>query len=1205
MSEDGRLKFSTNLDTSGLEEGAKKSKDAFKQIADEANRSGKRMSDEFDSAVKNLDANAGRLEKAFARAFDSAGEESIAGLKTTINEQVSFLKQLELKYKETSDTIKNLPFSPEKAALEKSLKSQKRNIDEEKAALDGLKMKYTEMTSNTLVSFRTELYNITNEMAAMRLSGEQNTEAYRELEHQLGKYATIQREIQTIRTADSRAGAELAGMVQGVQGLMGAYSAGSGIIGMFTRDQEKLMAVQTRMQSIMAILMGMQQLSNTLHSTSTFRLRTVTKIQQLYNGAVLRGSGALKAFGVSANTATVATHALYGALTLGLSVAIGAGIHLWNKYKNKQQEAIEKAKELIEVEKSGRAEMIKTRYELDNYITSIEEFNGTKEQEKVKVEELNKKYGESLGYYDSLADWYDVLIKKGEDYINVLFLQAKAQSLVNKAIEADEKVADIKAEDSGKVDGSMGWFQKMLLYSAQGESRGQIDARAIIKEHNEEAKKTAIEEAEATREAYLEEAKQLQKDIVEINEKYKIGGFIAPKTDTSTKSAPKDYTDQLEREKEERLRLQRDMEFAVRQAEIDMRNDGVEKTLSQNQLNYEKELEQIERQKKDKLAKIQAWERTIWESENPEWQDKGLKFTPTTTSLSSEDENQFIALEIKAMQNLKNVNEKTLNDLINEYGDYYEKRDLLARQWEEKIANLPDEYRANASAKMHKELADLDSEYLKTTTAISKLFEDTSQKSVQELRHIANEAERMKDFILGGEWDESSGALFGITQSQFETLNKEWTQSPQKLQAIQKAIRELHNEANQSENAFVKLQRGLKDVFNAGGDKAKLKNALLEVQVSIEEITDLSQDLGNNVATLFSAFGNDEAADMVSNITDLVGGVGQAGVGAAKLASGDIIGGVKDLAAGITNVVTSLVRIGDAKREKEIQKLQSQVDALKKTYETLSRAIDNAYSKDAQNLIKEQDKLLREQKRILNEQIRQEEKKKKTDKKRVQEYRDAIEEIDLILEENKSKAVEAIIGKDIKEAIDEFANAYINAWAAGEDRAASMKDVVRNMIRASVSELVKSRLSPEVKAFMDYLAKAMEDGILTSAEERTLDALEQQIYNKLQGFDSSLDKYIIDNKEEERTGVKRGIATASQESVDENNAIMTNIQAHTYSLMTGMTDLNRVSNLMLDRLVGIEDNTRNTNSKLDSIDKRIATTNSALSDIQITGVKIK
>lgn len=1201
MSEDGRLKFSTNLDTSGIEEGAKRSKNAFKQIADDASQSGKRMSDEFDSAVKNLDANAGRLEKAFARAFDSAGEQSLSGLKGSINEQVAFLKQLELKYKETSSTIKNLPWSPEKAALEKNHTALKKEIDEEKAALDGLKAKYSEMTSNTLVSFRTQLMEVTNQMAAMRLAGEENTDTYRELEEQLGKLGTIQREMQTLRLADSTGGTQYAGMMQGVQGLMGAYSAGSGVIGMFTKDQEKLMAVQTRMQSIMAVLMGMQQLSNTLHSTSVFRLRTVTKAQQIYSGVITRTSGSLKAMGLSANAATIATHALYGALTLGLSVAIGGAIRLFNQYQKKQEEAIEKAKELIEVEKSGRSEMIKTRFELDNYIDSIKNFTGSKEQEKAKVEELNKKYGESLGYYDSLADWYDVLIKKGEDYINVLFLQAKAQSLVNKAIEADEKVAEVKAQEVGKTEGSMGFFKKMLLYSAQGQSRGQIDARAIINEHDKEAKEIAIKQAESVREAYLEEAKQLEKDILEINEKYKIGGFVAPTTSSST--LPKDYTDQLEREKEERLRMQRDMEFAVRQAEIDIMKDGVEKQLSQNQLSYEKELEQIERQKKDKLAKIQAWEKTIWESENPEKDSNN--FTPITTQLSDEEDNQFVTLQIKALQQLKTVNEKTLNDLVNLYGDYYERRELLAREWEVKIANLPDQYRANARAKMHKELADLDSEYLKVTTAISKLFEDTSQKSVSELRHIANEAERMKDFILGGEWNADSGALFGITQSQFETLNKEWTQSPEKLRAIQKAIRDLHNEANQSENAFVKLQRSLKDIFDAGSDKAKLKNALQEVQVSIGEINGLAQDVGGNISTLFSAFGNDQAAEMASNIMDLVGGTAQAGVGVAKLASGDIIGGIKDLASGITNVVTSIIRMGDAKREKEIQRLQVQVDALKKSYDSLSRSIDGAYSKDASDMIKKQDELLKQQKKILEQQIKEEEKKKKTDKKRVQEFKDSIEEIDLILEDNKKKAVDAIIGKDIKEAIDEFANAYVDAWAAGKDEAESIKDVVRNMVRSAVTELVKSRLSPEVKAFMDYLAKAMEDGILTTAEQQTLDALEKQIYNKLQGFDSSLDQYIIDKQEEERTGVKRGIATASQESVDENNARLTNIQAHTYSLMTGMNDLNRVSNLMLDRLVGIEGNTKTTSDKLGDIDKKIAQTNNTLSDLQITGIKIK
>lgn len=104
--------------------------------------------------------------------------------------------------------------------------------------------------------------------------------------------------------------------------------------------------------------------------------------------------------------------------------------------------------------------MIKTRFEIDNTVKSLKNFTGNKEQEKSKVEELNRKYGESFGYYDTLAQWYDILIQKSEDYIQMLFLQAKAQNLVNKAVEADEKVATIKATDKDDVDGSMGWFQK-------------------------------------------------------------------------------------------------------------------------------------------------------------------------------------------------------------------------------------------------------------------------------------------------------------------------------------------------------------------------------------------------------------------------------------------------------------------------------------------------------------------------------------------------------------------------------------------------------------------------------------------------------------------------------------------------------------------------------------------------------------------------
>lgn len=56
--------------------------------------------------------------------------------------------------------------------------------------------------------------------------------------------------------------------------------------------------------------------------------------------------------------------------------------------------------------------MIKTRFEIESTLASLKKFTGTKDEEKAKVEELNRKYGESFGYYDTIAQWYDILQKR-------------------------------------------------------------------------------------------------------------------------------------------------------------------------------------------------------------------------------------------------------------------------------------------------------------------------------------------------------------------------------------------------------------------------------------------------------------------------------------------------------------------------------------------------------------------------------------------------------------------------------------------------------------------------------------------------------------------------------------------------------------------------------------------------------------------------
>ena len=131
--------------------------------------------------------------------------------------------------------------------------------------------------------------------------------------------------------------------------------------------------------------------------------------------------------------------------------------------------------------------MVRTRFELKSVIDEIKNFTGSKEQEKAKVEELNRKYGESFGYYKTLSEWYDTLIQKSEDYVQVLLHQANVQNLVKKAAEADEEVNKNQGAETGRGGKRHGFFREMgdniIMQSSMAESGQFYDAQAAIKEN--------------------------------------------------------------------------------------------------------------------------------------------------------------------------------------------------------------------------------------------------------------------------------------------------------------------------------------------------------------------------------------------------------------------------------------------------------------------------------------------------------------------------------------------------------------------------------------------------------------------------------------------------------------------------------------------------------------------------------------------------
>lgn len=640
-----------------------------------------------------------QLEQEYRKIAVSEEQAAAANKSLTdrITEQKAVVKQVEADVRALQKAYeKAAPGHAQSAALSE-LNAAKKALQEEKAILGELTAEQ-EKNKESNRRLAMQLRDLQNTMTRMRMNGEQNTEEYcriaAEASHLADTLADVKRQTGILANDD----ANLQGFISGVNGLSGAFTTATGVMSLFAGENENLMKVQARVQSVMAITMGLQQLFNALNKDSAFRLVTVTKVKNLLTAANYRLAASL---GISNAAAT----ALMATLTLGLSVVITGLVVAWNKYSDAQEEAARKAQERVEIESQGRAEMIKTRFEIDTTRESLKNFTGTKEEEKKKCEELNRKYGEAFGYYDSVAKWYEVLTQKAEKYIQMLFLQAKAQALVNKAVEADEKVNKHKATKPGNAESDMGWFARMGHYMMQSETNGAYDAYGAIEKYNKEAYNKRTKELEAERDNYLKEAADLEKQAAVVAKGADIGGHVKPEN-------KKDTEKEEERRASELLALQQ----KNRQAEIDLLKEGAEKKRRQIKENYQKELEELAKQE-ERWREAQKGHLTRRQSET-------LAEARSLAEKKKKNGEAEIAKE-EAKKQLEQQREEigAMSEYLREYGSFQQKKLAIAKEAAQKIAEV-DASEANENTKKWKK-AQLRKEQQQREASIS--FEEVSR----------------------------------------------------------------------------------------------------------------------------------------------------------------------------------------------------------------------------------------------------------------------------------------------------------------------------------------------------------------------------------------------------------------------------------------------------------------------------------------------
>ena len=654
-----------------------------------------------------------------------------------------------------------------------------------------------------------------------------------------------------------------------------------------------------------------------------------------------------------------------------------------------------------------------------------------------------------------------------------------------------------------------------------------------------------------------------------------------PKTKSDKAAEDKQAKEQKEAEQklvDELLELRKKNQ----EKEISLWEEGKDKKLKQIKYYYEEQKKEIKKKEKE-LAEL----------------NKVAKIEPSKLNENGLTTEQQENIDTANRLNEKNKNKQTkeilddeinaMNDYLAAYGNYYEKRNAIIEQGESRKVGKNEWEQKSIDEETKRALSDLDIEANKSTSAISKLFDDMRQHTVADMRLIANEAERAFQFLQSGEWDENKGLEFGMTKETFDTLRK----SPEELERIRKGIDNVRNSADQSETGFNKLANGLKKVFDAGSNTKKLQDGLEEIRSGLSEVLSVAQFLSDTFSNLGEAFGSDTLSGIAEGINVAMDGLNSAMQGAEAGAIFGPIGSAAGAAIGlVSSLASSIAKIHDAKNEKRIQKLQDQVDTLDRSYEKLGKSIETAYGKSASSLIEDQNKLLEQQKVLIQNQIKEEQDKKNTDSDRIKEWENQIDEINNRISDNKEKAIDVIFGEDLKSAIDNFAEAYVDAWASGENRAKSAKDVVKQMMQKMVTESIKAAIksSNKMEEIRTKLQQFYADNVLSQWEQDYINNMAEQLQQEIDAQFGWADSLMGESSTTEQKSTAEGFETMSQDTATELNGRFTALQLSGEEIKNQMIS----AVISLNSLLSVS---TNSNSILNNILNQHVITNSYLEDI--------
>jgi len=1046
--EDGALHFESSLDNDKLNKAIDETKRRIQGFSDETVKGGQKVDDTFRITAENI-----KIQKDVIAKLE--GE--LKNLNAQIDKMAPGKAQQELRQEAAKVTAE---------------------LDGERKALTMLEAE-VKQNEKAQVSFRTQLRNAREELIAMEQAGLRGSEAYKKMQQEVGRLQDAYDDATQQARVMANDEKVFQGIISTVSGMAGAFSAAQGAIGLFAGENENLQKIMLKVQSLMGITIGLQQVAQTLNKDSYFSIVILTKVKEMLAVAEMKVAAAM---GVS----TVAARALMATLTLGLSVAITGAIILINKLVSRQAEARKKQEEFNKA-------VVEAAYKPLAAVKSLSaewQALGDSMEAKERFIRDNKKVFDELGVaVNGVADAEKLLVDGTGGFARAMLARAKA-------VAAKESF-ELKAKEIAEIDLALETtpekIKKSVLVIDTWEY-DEVDNKEYVR--LKEKKKEIEKEADDVFKMRLKFQKEEEEIIaslglsnnntIEVSIKA-VSELLNQLNEKYEEAAPGEMKDSLLAQIKEQEALLEKLD--QRRAKSVSGDDPTKKAMQEYEKSLKRQLDLAEGVL-DKFALIEEEKKKL----------EGDKSELGTAKMGLLDE---------LNQNTADEAEKQTRQLLSTYATYLSRKLRLQEEYTNDMTLLrkklekatdPEEQAeiqgamANRTKKFNQDVAAAgDTEYEQLLAQFRSyeqkkdaiIAEYDSKRQVaqennnQELIEKLNEAQARalsslatENLMQSADWTALFSDLDKVTtaeliklrdrvEAQFATLDL----APEDMDVLRKKINEVTDQI-QRRNPFLALIDALRK-YKQEESSANLKDLAKSLSASIDMIKGTFDQVVGSLDKL-GIKADEQTNEVLNSVSGMLGGASNLAMGIATGNPLQIIQGSIDL------IINGINLIGGAKGrqlDRTTKEHEANVRRLEKAYQDLERAVDKALGNARYDLQKQLIDNLKKQREEYEAMIRAESGKKKADEGKLDEYRDALEDSQRQIEDIVNGIREEILGMSTASAANELGNALIDAFAAGENAAEAwgkkVDDIVGNVIRKMlIQKLVEEPVGNIINKYM-------------------------------------------------------------------------------------------------------------------------------------------